>query len=99
MGVTIKPSDLQYKYPRNSADKGLPKFQGKPDPAPFDRNDLWEILPMFEAVMDALDTNDGRVVHKLEEVLNTTLPGFVRSREEVFDFLLGTLREILHECR
>ena len=54
MGIAIKPSDLNYKYPKNIIDRERPKFTGKPDPAPFDRDDLYEMLPMLEAVMDAL---------------------------------------------
>ena len=95
MGVTIKPSDLYYRYPRKKATRDLPKFSGKPDPNPFDRYDLYEVIPMYEAVMDALNSHDGAVLQKMEEVLNNEVPAFVSSREEVFDCLFGVMQKLL----
>jgi hypothetical protein len=95
MGVQVKPSDLQYRYPRKKATRELPKFSGKPDPHPFDRDDLYEVIPMFEAVMDALDSTDGAVVHRLEELLNNEMPRFIVTREQVYDCLLETMRGLL----
>ncbi|OHB33482.1 MAG: hypothetical protein A2X84_13810 [Desulfuromonadaceae bacterium GWC2_58_13] len=95
MGIMIKPSDLQYRYPRKKETRELPKFSGLPDPHPFDRDDLYEVIPMFEQVMDALGTNDGAVLHRLEEILNHDIPRFVDSREGVYDCLVGVMRGIL----
>jgi len=95
MGVQIKPSDLQYKYPRKKETRELPKFSGKPDKNPFDRDDLYEVIPMFEAVLDALETTDGRVLHRLEEMLNSEVPRFIATREEVFDCLVESMRDLL----
>lgn len=95
MKIAIKPSDLQYRYPRRKGTREAPKFAGKPDPNPFDRNDLYEVIPMFEAVMATLGTTDGRVLHRMEEILDQELPQIIESREEVFDCLVGALREEL----
>jgi len=95
MGIEIKPSDLQYKYPRKKETRELPKFSGKPDKNPFDRNDLYEVIPMFEAVMDALGSTDGRVLHLLEELLDREVPKFISTREDIFDCLVGSMREML----
>ena len=95
MGISIKPSDLKYKYPRDTVNRDLPKFHGKPDPAPFNRDDLYELIPMLEAVMDELGTDEGRVLHLLEDLVNSDMPSFIRSREEVFDFLVGSMRDWL----
>ena len=95
MGITIKPSDLCYRYPKNVARRASPKFRGKPDPAPFDRDDLYEIIPLLEAVMDALGRDDGRTLHEVEEIMVRDMPRFVVTREEVFDFLVGWMREVL----
>jgi hypothetical protein len=95
MGIQIKPSDLQYRYPRKKTTRELPKFSGKPDPHPFDRDDLYEVIPMFEAVMDALGSNDGAVLNRLEEILNNEVPRFIATREEVFDCLVETMQELL----
>jgi len=94
MSIQIKPSDLQYRYPRRKEARDLPKFSGKPDPRPFDRDDLYEVIPMFEAVMDELGTLDGRVLHRLEEILNSEIPRFIDTREGVFDCLVDAMRDL-----
>jgi hypothetical protein len=97
MTIVIKPSDLYYKYARKQATRDIAKFAGKPDAHPFDRDDLYEVIPMLEAVMDALGSNDGRVLHRAEEVMIQAMPGFLRTREEVFDCLVAVMREELEE--
>lgn len=94
MGVIIKASDLKFKYPRNVVRRDEPKFAGLPDPHPFDRNDLYEILPMMTAAMNEFASYDGGLLHLLEDLLND-MPSFVSSREEVFDYLLGSVRECM----
>jgi hypothetical protein len=94
MSIIVKASDLKFKYPRDVARRNEPKFTSLPDPAPFNRNDLYEILPMMGAVMDELGSDDGEVLHLLEELLNQ-MPSFVNSRGEVFDYLQGSARECL----
>jgi hypothetical protein len=95
MNIIVKASDLKYKYPRDTTNRDQPKFTGKPDPFPFNRDDLYDILPMLSAVMTALETDDGEVLHLLEDIINSELPRCVETREEVFDFLAGTAREAL----
>ena len=95
MAVTIKPSDLYYRYPKDIAKRHEPKFRGKPDPAPFDRDDLYEVVPMLEQVMHELGRDDARTLHAVEELMVRDLPRFIVAREEVFDFLVGCAREIL----
>jgi hypothetical protein len=94
MAIIIKASDLKYRYPRDVANREEPKFAGLPDPAPFNRHDLYEILPMLSAVMDDLKSNDGEVLHLVEDVLNE-MPSFITTRGEVFDYLQGSARECL----
>lgn len=94
MPITIKVSDFKFRYPRDIARREEPKFSGLPDPAPFNRHDLYEILPMMTAVMNALESDDGRELNLLEEILNE-MPGFITTRGEVYDYLLGSARECL----
>jgi hypothetical protein len=94
MPIIIKASDVKFRYPRDVANRDKPKFAGLPDPAPFNRHDLYEILPMLTAVMNELGSNDGEVLHMIEDVLNT-MPGFITTRGEVFDYLQGSVRECL----
>ena len=91
MGIEIKPSDLYYRYPRKKENRELPKFSGKPDPNPFDRFDLYEVIPMLEAVMDEIESTEQEVLQRAEELLDS-LPSFIDSREMVFDALIEGLR-------
>lgn len=95
MYVTIKPSDLQYLYKRNTQQRNEPKFSGLPDPLPFDRDDLYEVIPMLEALMTALGSREDQVLHELERTMIFELPQFMRSREDVFRCLLEILSERL----
>ena len=95
MGIEIKPSDLYYRYPRKKETREVPKFTGLPDPLPFDRNDLYEVIPMFEAVMDELGSVDGAVLHRIEVILNDNIPHFINSREEIFRGLVESMRDEL----
>ncbi len=92
--IIVKASDFKFKYPRDIANRNEPKFSGLPDPAPFNRDDLYDILPMMSAVMDELGSVDGEVLNLLEDLLNQ-MPRFVTSRGEVFDYLYGSARECL----
>ena len=94
MSIIVKASDLKFKYPRDIPNREGPKFAGLPDPAPFNRDDLYEILPMMGAVMDELGSVDGEVLNLLEDLLNQ-MPRFIGNRGEVFDYLQGSARECL----
>ncbi len=92
MGIEIKPSDLYYRYPRKKENRELPKFSGKPDPRPFDRYDLYEVVPMFEALMDALGSRNQDLLQRIEENLDN-LPGFIDTREMIFDALMDGVKD------
>ena len=95
MAIEIKPSDLYFRYYHKTETRDLPKFTGKPDPEFFDRNDLYEVIPMFEAVMDSLGTVDQEVLHKLEELVIYSLPKSITSREEVYDCLIASIQQLM----
>jgi hypothetical protein len=94
MSIIVKASDLKFKYPRDIANRDEPKFAGLPDSLPFNRDDLYDVLPMMSAVMDELGSDDGEVLNLLEDVLNQ-MPRFISTRGEVFDYLQGSARECL----
>ncbi len=95
MGIQINPSDLYYKYRRNKELRDEPKFTGKPDSTPYDRDDLYDVIPMLSAVMDELQCRDANVLHRLEELAGDEMPKFITSREEVFDFLVNVMGDML----
>jgi len=92
--ITVKASDLKFKYPRDIANRNEPKFTGLPDPALFNRHDLYDVLPLLSAAMNELGSDDGEVLHLLEDVLNQ-MPRFITTRGEVFDYLHGSALECL----
>ena len=92
--IEIKPSDLQYKYPKNHENRSQPKFSGLPDDNLFDRDDLYEVIPMFQCVMSALGVADDIILHRMEE-LTDGMPHFLQSRHDVYHFLGETLADIL----
>lgn len=94
MPIIVKASDLKFKYPRDIVRREEPKFVGLPDSTPFNRHDLYEIIPMMSAVMDELGSYDGEVLNMLEDLLNQ-MPGFIVTRGEVFDYLQGSARECM----
>ncbi len=95
MGLEIKPSDLYFKYRRNKELRGEPKFTGKPDSGSYDRDDLYDVIPMLGAVMNELNCRDANVLHRLEELAGDEMPTFITSREEVFDFLVHVMGDML----
>ena len=97
MTITIKPSDLYYKYPKDTVNRHEAKFRGKPDTAPFNRDDIYEVIPMLEMVMGTLGRDDARTLHAVEDLMVRDLPRFINTREEVFDFLVGCMREMLDD--
>jgi hypothetical protein len=95
MSIHVKASDLYYRYPKETTSRHLPKFRGKPDRNRFNRDDLYDVLPMLGAVMDSLGRDDQRTLHQVEEIMIRQLPGFIATREEVFDFLVGCMGDLL----
>ena len=95
MGIMIKASDLYYRSPKETTTRHQAKFSGKPDKAPFNRDDLYEVLPMLGAVMDSLGSDEQRTLQLAEEIMIRELPRFIESREDVFDFLVGCTSEML----
>ena len=93
MTLNIKPSDLYYRYKHKKETRDLPKFRGKPDPNPFDRDDLYDVIPMLEAVMNEIGSVDGLILEKIEETMLMTMPFFINTREQVFDFLVDFARQ------
>ena len=93
MPIQIKPSDLFQKYRHKKETRDEPKFSGVPDPNPFDRDDLYDVIPMMEAVMNEIGCEDGLILEKLEELMIFEMPRFIESREEVFNFLVSTAKD------
>lgn len=92
--ISVKASDLFYRYGKDTVNRDKPKFSGKPDNHPFNRDDIYEVLPMLSAVMNQLGCDDQATLHTIEELMIRELPSFITSREDVFDFLFNCTSEI-----
>ena len=95
--ISVKASDLYYKYRKDTVNRSAPKFSGKPDRHPFNRDDIYEVLPMLSAVMNELRCDDQQTLHTIEELMIREMPAFLSSREDVFDFLVNCTREVKGE--
>jgi hypothetical protein len=93
--IQVKASDLYYKYSKDTVNRHAPKFRGKPDSAAFNRDDIYDVLPMMSAVLNALERDDQQTLHQIEELMVHSMPWFICSREEVFDFLVNCMSEML----
>lgn len=93
--ITVRASDLHYRYQKDTVNRLKPKFKGKPDSHPFNRDDLYEVLPMLSAAMNALGRDDQFTLHKMEELMIRDMPTFISTREDAFDFLVNCMQEIL----
>ena len=99
MGIKIKPSDLYFRYPKKRIGGVKPEVDFAIDGNYFDRDNLDEVIPMFEAIMDALGTQDGEILQMAEEILNERIPRFVDTREAVFHCIIETLEAVFGRTR
>ena len=88
MGAKFKASDLEYKYSKTATGGDNPKVIGKPDSTLFNRKEEYEVLSMLNKTLDELNTSSKTDLHKLEDMIQNELPGDIRSREKVFDWLI-----------
>ncbi len=86
--INLSISDLKYEYSKKATGGDNPKFTGKPDSGLFNREEEYEVIPMLNKVLDELGTLKVSALHKLEDMIENDLPGNVRSRENVFDWLV-----------
>jgi hypothetical protein len=95
MGIKINPGDLFQRYNHVKETQHEPKFTGKPDSHPFDRDDLYEVIPMLEAVMDELNIQEGLFLERLEELMIFTMPKIISTREDAYDYLVSVSKDRL----
>jgi hypothetical protein len=48
---------------------------------------------MLSHVMAAIESNDGIILERVEEIMLFQMPAFIRTREEVYNFLLSTIKQ------
>ena len=95
MGINLKTSYLAYKYSKTVTNGDSAKFRGKPDSILFNREEEYEVIPMLEKLLEEFGYNSSsdfedfkEDLHKLEYMIEEDLPGKIRKRESVFDWLV-----------
>lgn len=86
--MKIKASFLKYAYTKVTAAGDKPPFTGLPDGKLFHRKEVYEILPMLQKVVDELDLRKKSDVHELEDLIHLKLPVDIRTRGEVYCWLI-----------
>jgi hypothetical protein len=91
MGSLIRSTDLtdlRYPYSITAVEDDDPRLRGEPDNALFNRHERYEVLRLLDKVADALGVSSKEDIHKLEYMIHNLLPGQLRSRLHVFQWLV-----------
>ena len=57
----------------------------------FNRHEGYEVIPMIQKVVNHFDFSSKADVQQVEKLIGSELPGNVRGRKKVFDWLVGRL--------
>jgi hypothetical protein len=91
----LKESDLQYRYSKSALRGDDPRNTGFPDSILLNRGELYEVLPFLNRfVQDTHYVNTSRPFTdadglKAERLLHNSVPGSLRSREHIRDWLVA----------
>lgn len=93
MAIQVKRSMIEAKKFKWEAGDGDSKTNVKHDRIMFNRRQGYEVLPMIQKVVDHFGYETEEEVKRVELAIRTTLPGSVRSRKNVFNWLITHLPE------
>lgn len=92
--MLVTKSDLALKHYSWVAKPGdNPRITGHPDSDLFNRGEGYEVLSMIQGVVTALALKTAGDVHKLEQLIADDLPGGIRSRQGVKDWLVANFKK------
>lgn len=89
MAIKVNKSTLEaagYKY-RWQAEKGDDPTKTRHDAIMFNRREGYEVVRMVQKVVDHFGYENADDVKRIAQVIATELPGNVRSRKNVFNWL------------
>ncbi len=92
MAIKVTRSMLQHKYSWKAVGGDDPKAI-KIDAYLLNRHEGYEVVPMIQKVVNHFDYGSESDVQKVEEIIGSELPGNVRGRENVYDWLVDRLGE------
>ena len=90
MAIRVKRNMLQYEYSWQATD-GSDPMKVKIDARILNRNEGYEVIPIIQKVIDHFGYSDEADVLKIEALIKEELPGNIRGRDRVFDWLVERL--------
>lgn len=91
MAIQVKKSMINDKKYRWQAAKGDNPTKVSHDRIMFSRHEGYEVIPMIQKVVNHFGYETEADVKRVEEAINNALPSNVRSRKNVFNWLVNHL--------
>ena len=90
MAIKVTRDMLQREYSWKMVDGDDPRAI-RIDAHLFNRREGYEVVPMIQKIVDHFGYEDEADVHRIEAVIADDLPGNVRGRDNVIDWLIHHL--------
>lgn len=91
MAIEVKRAMIDQKKYKWQTSKGDNPTKVSHDRIMFSRREGYEVIPMIQKVVDHFSYETEADVKRVEEAINNALPGNVRSRKNVFNWLVNYL--------
>ena len=95
MAIQVKRAMLDVKKYQWTAGEGDDKKNVAHDRIMFSRRQGYEVIPMIQKDVNHFDYETEEDVKRVEEVIRSALPGNVRSRKNVFNWLTTYLSQVM----
>jgi len=89
--VNFKKSDLKYEYEWKASQGDNEKITGFPDNILLSRKEGYEVLPFINRYMASIKWENLSSFQKIEKLIQTDLPGTIRSHKKVAEWLTANL--------
>ena len=93
MAIQVKRAMLDVAKYKWQAGEGDSKTSVAHDRIMFSRRQGYEVIPMIQKVVNHFDYQTEADVKRVEEAIRSALPGNVRSRKNVFNWLVTYLAQ------
>ena len=90
MAIKVTKEMLVYEYTWEAVGGDEPNAI-KIDAMLFNRHEGYEVIPMIQKVVNHFDYDTEADVQRVEQLIADELPGMVRGRKNVFDWLIEQL--------
>lgn len=90
MAIQVTKDMLQQTYSWKATGGDDPRAI-RTDARLFNRHEGYEVVPMIQKVVNHFEYDSQAEVQRIEALIGSELPGNVRGRKKVFDWLVGRL--------